>query len=102
LENYWIPTGRWLETSIYPCEDGFLLAYFRDITERKRAEEARARLGAIVESSDDAIISKSLDGIIQTWNFGAQQIFGYTAEEAVGKPVTILIPPTAPMKSSRS
>jgi PAS domain S-box-containing protein len=93
LENYWIPTGRWLETSIYPCEDGFLLAYFRDITERKRAEEARARLAAIVESSDDAIISKSLDGIIQSWNFGAQRIFGYTAEEAIGKPVAILIPP---------
>jgi PAS domain S-box-containing protein len=93
LENYWIPTGRWLETSIYPCVDGFLLAYFRDITERKGAEEARARLAAIVESSDDAIISKSLDGIIQSWNFGAQRIFGYTAEEAVGKPVAILIPP---------
>jgi two-component system cell cycle sensor histidine kinase/response regulator CckA len=93
FENYWIPTRRWLETSMYPCDDGFLLAYFRDITERKRAEEERARLAAIVESSDDAIISKSLDSIIQSWNFGAQRIFGYTAEEAVGKPVAILIPP---------
>jgi len=93
LENYWKPTGRWLETSIYPCDNGFLLAYFRDITERKRAEEERARLAAIVESSDDAIISKSLDGIIQSWNLGAKRIFGYTAEEAVGKPVTIVIPP---------
>jgi PAS domain S-box-containing protein len=64
-----------------------------DITERKRAEETRARLAAIVESSDDAIVSKDLNGIIMTWNKGAERIFGYTAEEAVGKSVTILIPP---------
>jgi PAS domain-containing protein len=48
---------------------------------------------AIVESSDDAIVSKDLNGIITTWNKSAQRIFGYTAEEAIGKPVTILIPP---------
>jgi PAS domain S-box-containing protein len=64
----------------------------RDITERKRAEEARARLAAIVASSDDAIVSKSLDGIIRTWNKGAERTFGYTAEEAVGRHITLIIP----------
>jgi PAS domain S-box-containing protein len=61
--------------------------------ERLRAEEDRRRLASIVDSSQDAIISKNLDGIIQTWNRGAERIFGYTAEEVVGKPVTILMPP---------
>jgi PAS domain S-box-containing protein len=61
--------------------------------ERLRAEEATRRLAAIVETSDDAIISKDLDGVIQTWNRGAANIFGYTAEEVVGKPVTVLMPP---------
>jgi PAS domain S-box-containing protein len=66
---------------------------FQDITERKRSEEAALRLAAIIESSDDAIVSKDLDGIITSWNSGAERIFGYLAEEIVGKPITILIPP---------
>ena len=61
--------------------------------ERKRAEEGQARLAAIVESSDDAIISKTLDGIITSWNRGAQKIYGYSPEEVVGKPINILAPP---------
>ena len=65
----------------------------RDITERKQDEETRARLAAIVESSDDAIIGKTLDGIITSWNLGAQKIYGYVAEEVLGKPITILVPP---------
>lgn len=64
----------------------------RDTTERRLAEKAAIRLAAIVESSEDAIIGKDLDGIIQSWNGGAEKIFGYSAEEMVGGPITCLIP----------
>ncbi len=63
-----------------------------ETTDRKRAEEYAQRLASIVESSDDAIVSKDLNGIITSWNRGAEQLFDYTAEEVIGKPVTILIP----------
>jgi PAS domain-containing protein len=63
-----------------------------DITERKQSEEAMRRLAAIVESSDDAIVSKDLNGIIMSWNDSAKRIFGYNAEEVIGKSITILIP----------
>lgn len=63
-----------------------------DVSERKRGEEAQGRLVAIVESADDAIIGKDLNGVITDWNSGAERLFGYSAAEAVGRPVSMLIP----------
>ncbi len=60
---------------------------------RAQQQAARLHLAAIVESSEDAIVGKSLNGVIQSWNRGAERVFGYRAEEAVGQPVTMLIPP---------
>ncbi len=65
----------------------------RDVSERKRMEEQNLRLAAIVRSADDAIIGKTLDGIITSWNKGAEQTYGYTENEMVGKSISILVPP---------
>ena len=65
----------------------------RDITQRKQAETVTKRLAAIVESSDDAIVAKTLDGTILSWNAGAEGIYGYSAAEVVGRPISILVPP---------
>jgi PAS domain S-box-containing protein len=64
-----------------------------DVTDRKQAEELKQRLSSIVQFSDDAIVSKNLNSIIESWNAGAERVFGYTAAEAIGQSVEILIPP---------
>ena len=70
-----------------------LSARSRNITERKRTDSVTAEMAAIVDSSNDAIIGKTLQGVITSWNRGAEHVYGYTAEEAVGKNVSLLLPP---------
>jgi PAS domain S-box-containing protein len=85
-----------VEISLSPLEteEGVLISStIRDVTERRRIEELRFQLAAIVDSSADAIIGKSLDGTIRTWNKGAERVFGYAAEEVIGKPISLLLPP---------
>jgi PAS domain S-box-containing protein len=84
--------------SVSPIKDGSgriigACKIARDITERKQAEVVQAYHSAIVESSDDAIVGKTLQGIITSWNKGAEKLFGYKASEILGQPITTLIPP---------
>ena len=78
-----------------------VIAMVEDITDKKRAEEARFQHAAIVESSEDAIASGNLDGIIVSWNAGAERMYGYTEAEMVGKSITILVPPERPDEENR-
>lgn len=92
------PEGRFFLRRILPYRtednriDGVVLT-FVDVTERKHAELHRARLAAIVEGSDHAVIGKTLDGIVTEWNRGAESIYGYTAEEVIGGSISIIFPP---------
>jgi PAS domain S-box-containing protein len=93
FQNYAQPLQKWFEVTAFRTHQNHLAVTFADVTERTLAEEARERLAAVVDSSDDAIISKTLDGTITAWNRGAEKVFGYSASEAVGKPMLMLTPP---------
>jgi PAS domain S-box-containing protein len=84
---------KWLLWNAVPYRsEGLIYGVARDITERKRAFELMSRIAAIVESSEDAIVSKDLDGVIQTWNPAAERLYGYPAAEAVGQWVALITP----------
>ena len=85
-----------IEVSLSPLETEagtVVSSAIRDISDRKKAEQQRASLAALVESSDDAIIGKTLEGIVTSWNEGAQRLFGYTGEEIIGQSISRIVPP---------
>ena len=83
---------EWVSTLFQANRHKVIQCNVRDITDRRRAEEALPHLAAIVESSDDAILSKNLVGMITSWNIAAERMYGYSAEEIAGQPVTLLFP----------
>lgn len=74
-------------------EGGLFVTVFRDVSVLRAAEQAQARLAAIVEGSDDAIVSKDLEGTVTSWNGGAERMFGWRAAEIVGRPIRLIVPP---------
>jgi PAS domain S-box-containing protein len=99
-DGTWFPVGL-SQSTIRIGETERVMSFLMDISARIRGEEALARLATIVESSQDAIISETLDGVILTWNVGAERIYGYSASEVVGRSVALLIPPEIPDELDR-
>src|SRR5262249_14901924 len=90
-------TTIWVSLTVAASRDAqknfkYFVVIIEDIQVRKNAEQSAHLLSAIVDSSDDAIVSKDLNGVVTSWNKSAERIFGYTAQEAVGQPITLIIP----------
>ncbi len=92
FEEFYPPLHKWFEVQAYRSREG-MSVYFQDITRHKQVEEELFKLAAIVESSDDAIFSRTLDGIVLSWNTGAERLYGYRAPEMIGQSIHTLVPP---------
>jgi PAS domain S-box-containing protein len=92
FETYFEHVDKDFRVSVVSHNKGKFATFFEDITQRKKAENARSELSSIVESSEDAIIGRNLDGRITSWNKGAERIYGYSTEDAVGRNISFLIP----------
>ncbi len=92
FEEFSPSLNKWFEVHAYPSENGIAVSC-QDITQHKRVEKELFTLAAIVESSDDAIFSKTLDGLVLSWNTGAERLYGYSAQEMIGQLIHTLVPP---------
>ena len=95
-EGHWVTVEGVGQVIVREGEPTIILASARDISQRKQAEEALLQMAAIVESTDDAISSASLDGVILSWNRGAEHLYGFPAAEAIGRSIAIVVPPERP------
>ncbi|MGZ4144464.1 MAG: PAS domain-containing sensor histidine kinase [Actinomycetota bacterium] len=91
FEEYFLPWDRWVSGVAFPSEDG-VCVFFRDVTKHKEAERAQAQLAAIVQATAVGVVSISRDGIITTWNQGAQKLLGYRPEEIIGRRLESIVP----------
>ena len=94
FENYSIPLQKWYSVSAYSIEEDYLVVTFEDITERKKAEERLSQQALMLASANDAIIGYDLESQITFWNKGAQRLYGYSAEEVLGKRGSEVLTPT--------
>ena len=92
LEQYFEARDQWNAIRIFPCDDG-LSVYYEDVSKERRSERTARRLAVIVEASDDAVVSQTLDGVVLTWNAAAEKIYGYRADEIIGSPAVALVGP---------